>query len=163
MFAELLLPDKNTTFLVSRLLYEKHIYNALDNKMRDVWGAHDVFCEIESGKRIVLGVFSKDDKKFLGCVHGLMETPVFYGHFLFRRKVDVVKAVLLCEELCQKVYVNSGLMTLKSFAGIIPENNRAVQITAKKLGYRDNGILDGEYFYSFDKKIPCRLYVKEIR
>jgi hypothetical protein len=161
MYAELLLPDKNTTFLVSRLLYEKHIYNALDNKMRDVWGAHDVFCEIESGKRIVLGVFSKDDKKFLGCVHGLLNAPVFYGHFLFRRKVDVVKAVLLCETLCKKVYADRD-MTLNAFAGVIPESNRAVQITVKKLGYRDSGILDGEYFYSFDQKIPCRLYVKEI-
>jgi O-antigen/teichoic acid export membrane protein len=73
----------------------------------------------------------------------------------------VVKAVLLCETLCKKVYADRD-MTLNAFAGVIPESNRAVQITVKKLGYRDSGILDGEYFYSFDQKIPCRLYVKEI-
>jgi hypothetical protein len=162
MYAKPLPPDKNTTFIVSRLLYEKHVYNALDNQMRDVWGAHNVFCDIERGHRTVFGVFQKDTERFLGCVHGVFDDFIFWGHFLFKRKVDVVRAVLLCEEQCRQICKEKDI-PLSAFAGMIPDSNRAAKIAASKLGYKDKGLIDGEYFYSFEQKIPCRLFKKEIK
>lgn len=163
MYQSRILPaNTETSFLFSRLLYEKHIYYALDDEMRDAWGVHRVLTEIETGSRIVLGVFNKADDSFCGCIHGLFETPEFHGHFMFKRKVNAVEAVLECEKVCETFYREKNA-ELKYYSNLVPVNNRAVCITAKKLGHKDMGIVDGEFFYSFGKKIPCKKFMKEVK
>lgn len=159
MFAQKLPPSEDTAYLVSRLLYEKHIYKAVDDRLHDLWVAHQFLQDIESGKTLVFGVF--EDDTFCGCANGELNGDVFTVHALFRRKVDVAKAVWLIEKEIKKYSIESGI-EIKSIIGTIPEYNRAALRMAKRAGYTDCGIAENVEHRKNGKIITCRLMRKEI-
>lgn len=162
MYAKVMPADKNTTFIISRLLYEKHIYNALDDAMRDAWGVHRFFCEIEDGCRLCIGVFSRKDNTLLGCAHGMIYPHNMMAHLFVKRGVDGAVATQMCMDECRKYYKRKHI-PLYSFSAEVADNNRAIKIMLKKLGYEDKGILKDEFFVSYGIKIPCRFFRKEIK
>jgi hypothetical protein len=158
MRAEILPADQKTSFVVSRLFYEKHIYNATEDELRDVWGVHRLLSEIESGDRIVVGFFS--DNVFLGCSHGVIVDGVFEGHFLFFRKaptVDLVKKGI--HEIVQ--YGKQKGTPVNSLRGIVPDSNRAVKLLLSRLGFLDTGPTN-TFFVLNGKNIMCREFTKRI-
>lgn len=161
MYAKILPPDKDTTFIISRLLYEPHIYKALDDAMRDVWGAHQFLNEIEHEYRLCIGLFSNKNNALLGCTHGIIYPHNMQAHIFLKRGVDGLTATQMCMDKCCEYYKNKNI-PLKSFSGIVADNNRAVKIMLKKLGYEDGGIIENEFFISNGVKIPCRFFRKEI-
>lgn len=161
MYAKTLSPTLDTTYLISRLFYEKHIYNAMDDEMRDVWVCHRTLQEIENGSRLCIGVFSKKDDTFLGCAHGMIYLYDMEAHLLLKRKVNGVTAVNLCMEEILKYYKQQKL-PLKSFSATVADNNRAVKTTLRKAGFIDHGIVKNEKFISHGVVIPCRFFRKEI-
>lgn len=162
MYAKILPPTLETTYLISRLFYERHIYNALDDEMRDVWGCHKILREIEEGHRICIGVFRREDDAFLGFSHGMIYPHNMEAHLLFKRKVNGVEATELCMAKCVEYYKKKKI-PLTSFSGIIAENNNAVKRLLRKLGFEDKGILEKEFFFSHGEKISCRFFRKEIK
>lgn len=159
MFAKKLDPSEDTAYLVSRLLYEKHIYNAVDDRLHDVWYAHKFLQDIESGKTFVFGVF-KDDV-FAGCATGELNGNVLTVHALFKRKIDIAKAALLIEDEIKK-YCKKSSVEIKTIVGNIPEYNRAALRMANRAGYTDSGIADNVEHRKNGRIIPCRLMRKEI-
>jgi hypothetical protein len=161
MYAKVLQPSTDTSYIVSRLFYEKHILSALDDTMLDVWGTHNFFVEIELGTRIVIGLFDKENDNFLGCIHGTLVDGCFTAHLMLRRKVDAVKAAELCtllmKQCCQETEIN-----FTKVRGFVPDTNRAIKRMAVKSGYTDCGIAVGEFFIRDGKNIPIRIYEKEI-
>jgi hypothetical protein len=151
--------SKKTAYLVSRLLYEKHIYKAVDDRLHDVWVAHQFLQDIESGKTLVFGVF--EDDTFCGCANGEIDGDVLTVHALFKRKVDVAKAALLIEKEIKKYSIESGIK-IKAIIGTIPEYNRAALMMAKRAGYTDAGIAENVEHIKNGRIIPCRLMRKEI-
>jgi hypothetical protein len=151
--------SKNTAYLVSRLLYEKHIYKAVDDRLHDVWVVHQFLQDIESGKTLVFGVF--EDDTFCGCATGEINGSKLTVHALFKRKVDVTKAALLIEEEIIKYSISSGIV-IKTIIGTIPEYNRAALMMAKRAGYTDAGIAENVEHRKNGRVIPCRLMRKEI-
>jgi hypothetical protein len=159
MFAQKLPPSEDTAFMVSRLLYEKHIYKAVDDRLHDVWYAHKFLQDIESGKTLIFGVF--EDDTFFGCANGELNGDVLTVHALFKRKVDVAKAALLIEEEIRKYSISAGIV-IKTIIGTIPEYNRAALMMAKRAGYTDAGIAENVEHRKNGRVIPCRLMRKEI-
>jgi hypothetical protein len=151
--------SEDTVYQVSRLLYEEHIYKAVDDRLHDVWYAHKFLQDIESGKILVFGVF-KDDV-FAGCANGELNGDVLTVHALFKRKVDVAKAALLIEKEIKKYSISSGI-EIKAIIGTIPEYNRAALRMAKRAGYTDCGIAENVEHRKHGRVIPCRLMRKEI-
>lgn len=161
MLAKILKPTPETSYIVSRLLYEKHIYDAVDDRLHDVWNAHIFLRDIERGKNLVIGVFQKESDAFLGCVVGDFYDSCFYAHLLFKRKVDVKPAVLLCEEELKRYCRDAGI-ALKEIIGNIPEYNRAALCMVKRSGYTDVGEAINFTHFKNGKNIPCRCMRKEI-
>lgn len=159
MFAQKLPPSEDTAFFVSRLLYEEHIYKAVDDRLHDIWVAHQFLQDIESGKTLVFGVFK--DNVFYGCANGELNGDVLTVHAMFRRKTDVAKAALLIEEEIRKYSIESGIV-IKTIIGTIPEYNRAALMMAKRAGYIDMGIAENVEHIKNGKIIMCRLMRKEI-
>jgi RimJ/RimL family protein N-acetyltransferase len=162
MYAKVLLPDMRTTFMISRLLYEKHIYHALDDEMHDVFGVHRFFREIEDESRLCIGVFRRKDSEFMGCCHGMIYPQCMEGHILFKRGVNGQAALKMIMDECRKYYRNKKI-PLHSFSGVVADNNQAVKLLLKKSGFEDKGILENEFFLSQGNKIPCRYFKKEIK
>ena len=161
MLAQILKPTPETSYIVSRLLYEKHIYDAVDDRLHDVWHAHIFFRDIERGKTLVIGVFQKESNAFLGCVIGDFFDSCFSGHILFKRKVDVKAAVLLCEEELKRYCHDAGI-ALREIIGNIPEYNRAALCMARKAGYMDSGEAVDFTHFKNGKVVSCRCMRKEI-
>lgn len=146
--------------MVSRLLYEKHIYNAVDDRLHDVWYAHNFLSDIEAGRVLVFGVFKKVDGCFCGCAVGEISGTDFIAHALYKRKVDVTKAALLVEDEIRKYSIGSGI-EIKTIIGNIPEYNRAALRMSKQAGYTDSGEIFGTHMKN-GKSINCRCMRKEI-
>lgn len=161
MFAQKLAPTGETSYLVSRLFYEKHIYKTVDDRLHDVWYAHNTLKDIESGKVLVFGVFKKEDEFFCGCATGEISGMNIIVHALFKRNVDVEKAALLIEKEILKYSIDSGV-EIKSIIGTIPEYNRAALMMSKRAGYVDVGIAEDVLHFKNGKVIPCRYMKKEI-
>lgn len=161
MYAKILTPSSETSYIVSRLFYEKHIYSALDDTLRDVWGVHNILTQIELGERIVIGLYTVRNDDFCGCIHGILNDGCFTAHLLIRRKVDAVLAAELCTELFKKCCQEIGTEFVK-VRGFVPDNNRAIKIMAHRAGYQDCGIAVGEFFVSGGKNIPLRIFEKEV-
>lgn len=151
--------NSDTSYLVSRLLYEPHIYAGQEDRMKDVWWAHRFFDEIETGQRIVFGVFSENT--LTGCVHGTLEGDCFVAHTMFRRKVDAVKCSLIFAELL-KNYCYTHDIPLRAIVGYPPEDSRVAVYMNKRFGCKDMGIAENVKFYRNGKLIPCRYMRKEI-
>ena len=161
MYAEILASNSDTTYMVSRLFYEKHIYFALDDEGRDVWTVHRILREIEEGQRLCVGVFNKHDNSFAGCAHGMIYPYTMEAHLLFKRKVNGVEALKLCMDKCSEYYRHKKIPLLR-FTGMVADNNRAAKLLLKKSGFIDKGIVDGEDFVSKNNIIPCRYFRKDI-
>jgi hypothetical protein len=159
MFAKKLDSSEDTAFQVSRLLYEKHIYKAVDDRLHDVWYAHKFLQDIESGRILVFGVFKGD--VFAGCATGELNGSELTVHALFKRKVDVAQAALLIEKEIKKYSVENGT-EIKTIIGTIPEYNRAALMMAKRSGYIDSGIAENVEHRKNGRVITCRLMRKEI-
>lgn len=145
--------------MVSRLLYEKHIYDALDDNMKDIWGVHICFSEIEDGSRMVFGCFSKDTQAFLGCAHGKIEDGYFVAHLLFKRKTKALQACFLIEETL-KEYCKKSNIQLLGIKGYPAEKNLPAVNLIKKIGCVDTGILDNVFFCN-GNAVPCKIMIKE--
>ena len=161
MYARVLPPDSMTTYMVSRLFYEKHIYLAMDDAMKDVWTVHTILKEIEQRERLCVGVFQKNDDRFLGCTHGLITAGYMNAHLLFYRHIDALSAVKLCMDECRKYYREHDL-PLQYFQGKVSDENRCVKLLLRKLGWKDEGVRENDFFISRSRKIPCRIYRKEV-
>lgn len=161
MYVKMLPADLDTSYLVSRLLYEPHIYAGQDDRMKDVWYVHRFFEEIETGERYVFGVFSLESERFLGCVHGTLEDGSFIAHTMFRRHVDAVKASLMMVDIF-KEYCKENNLSFHSVVGYPPEDFRIAIINNKRFGCKDMGIAEGIEYYRNGVKIPCRYMRKEI-
>lgn len=155
MYARLCEANYETAYMVSRLLYEPHIYCAISDELKDVYFAHRFLSEIESGFRLVLGVFSKAEDDFLGCVHGKVYQGEFTAHTLFKRKVDAVKGCLLCEDVLRS-YCREKSIPLKVIAGYPPEHLRVAVLMNKRYGCVDCGVAEDKFFYKDGKRIACR-------
>lgn len=160
MEVKMLPAEYNTTYMVSRLLYEPHIYKGQDDRMKDIWWVHRFFTEIEHGDRYVFGVFSEDNE-FLGCVHGTLEDGNFIAHTMFRRKVDAVKASLRMVEIF-KEYCADRNLPFHAVVGYPPEDSRIAILNNKRFGCKDMGIAEGIEFYRNGLKVPCRYMRKDI-
>jgi hypothetical protein len=161
MFVKKLDASPPTLYMISRLLYEPHIYKGQDDRMRDVWGVHVFFTEIENGERLVWGAFSKEDNSFLGCVHGTIENNNFIAHTMFKRHVDAVKACLMMVEDL-KIYCKENDISVNAIVGYPPEHLRIAIIMNKKFGCKDMGRAEGVEYWRNGVNMPCRYMRKEI-
>jgi hypothetical protein len=161
MYVERMLPTPETSFMVSRLLYQAHIYSAVDDSMHDVWGVHNFLSEIESGQRIVFGVFDEKNNIFLGCMHCTLHGDYCVAHTMFKRKVDAVKAALMAEDELKK-YCKKNKILLNAIVGYPPEHLRAAVIMNKKFGCKDMGQAENVFFKVNGKNMPCRYMRKEL-
>lgn len=161
MYIKILPASAETSYIVSRLLYEPHIYQGQDDRMRDVWGVHVFLTEIENGTRLVWGAFSKEDNSFLGCAHGTIENNEFIAHTMFKRKVDAVKACLLMEVEFKK-YCKENSISVNAIVGYPPEDLRIAIIMNKRFGCKDMGRAEGVEYWRNGMNIPCRYMRKEI-
>lgn len=162
MYAKKLQPGENAAYAVSRLMYEPHIYAALPDHLRDVFFAHRMLKEIESGDRMVFAVFCQSDNSFLGVVHGTMEGSEFVAHTMFRRKTNAVKAALLCQEQLEK-FCRDNAIALTAIVGYPPEHIRAAVIMNRRFGCIDCGPAKDVEFLSNGRPLPCRYFRKEIK
>lgn len=153
--------DSNTSYHVSRLLYEKHIYNALPDHYRDVWGAHILLQEIEFGYRTVFG-FVDDSGDLCGVVHGKVENDAFVAHLLFQRNVDVAACLLAAESVLLQYYSQHGI-EVKYVEGFIPEFNRAALRTVKRYGMENLGLTCQKIFRRQGEELPTIHFRKEIK
>jgi hypothetical protein len=142
---------------VSRLLYEPHIYKALCDDYKDLYCAHILLREIEDGERIVITVY---DGNIAGCIHGTLRDGVFYCHLLFKRKVDAVKACLLCEDAF-KEYCKNNKMRFYKTKGNICVLNRAAIRCAKKYGSEIKAVGDVFMWYN-GRPEKCITFEKEV-
>lgn len=153
--------DKQTAWLFSRLLYEKHIYNALSDEYKDVYKAHELLQEIEFGYRTVLGFFDDTDN-FTGCVHGVLEDGIFTCHLLFKRKVNVLPLLFVCEETF-KNYCREKNLPFEYIDGFIDPKNIAAVRVARRFGSVYLGKKDDVTVLHGNTKTPCLHYRKEIK
>lgn len=161
MYIKRLAPTFETSFLVSRLLYEEHIYKSQEDCMHDVFGVHAFLSEIENGSRLVWGAFRKEDDFFLGAAHGSFEGENFVGHVLFKRKVDATALCLKIEEDI-KAYCKENNIVCRAIVGYPPEHLRASVIMIKRFGCKDLGRAENVDFYVNGKNMPCRYMRKEL-
>jgi ribosomal protein S18 acetylase RimI-like enzyme len=161
MYAEVFPANDISSYIVSRLFYESHIYRALDDRMRDVWGAHTVLREIEDGKRLAIGVYRKSDDALMGFSHGLIIPDTMEAHILLKRKTDGLAAINLCMDKCREFYKKNNI-PLKRFIAKVADDNRPAKLLLRRAGYSDKGIMENNFFVSFGKNIPCRFFEKEI-
>lgn len=159
MYIKKLSANQHTSFMISRMLYETHIYNNLDDNMLDVWGAHQFLTEIENGSRLVWGGFSDEESKFLGCVHGKIVDGFFEAHVLFKRNINAFDACSTVEKLL-KEHCKKNNIHLRGIKGFIANDNRAAIILSKKIGCRDAGVKK-DIFFRAGNDIPCRIMIKE--
>ena len=150
--------DKTTSYLVSRFFYLPHIYSILCDQIKDVWGAHNLLENIESGKVWVFGAFSAHDDRLAGCCYGEMENGYFVTHLLFCRKVNAVHGVDLCFQELKK-YCREQNITLYGARGYIPEEFRTAKRFARKFGCQDYGIAREASFLKNNQNIPCREFI----
>lgn len=146
-------------YYVSRLMYEKHIYEALCDNYKDLYYAHRMLAEIENGIRAVLLV--RDENIVVGCIHGTWENNGdFVCHIMFKRNVDALQGCLLCEEAMKK-FCREQKKPFKRIIGNIWEKNRAAIILGKRYGAKvqketTSFIWKNGYF------LPCKTLIKEI-
>jgi RimJ/RimL family protein N-acetyltransferase len=154
-------PSEDTAFMVSRLLYEEHIYKAVDDRLHDLWVAHQFLQDIESGKTLVFGVFNADNNSFLGCSTGAFEEDDYVIHAFLKRKIDTIQAgVLVIDGV--KNYCIENKINIKSITGYIPVFNKPALRLARKLGMVNKGIHHGTEFFKNKKNIPCCCMRKDI-
>ena len=161
MYIKKLEASPDTSYMVSRLLYEPHIYLGQDDRMHDIWWVHRFFMEIETGIRHVWGVFAKHDDSFLGCAHGTFEGDGFVAHTMFKRHVDAVKACLLMEDDLKR-YCRENDIDIKAVIGYPPENLRVAVVMNKRFGCKDMGRAEGVEYWKRGVNIPCRYMRKEL-
>jgi hypothetical protein len=161
MYVILLPANCDTSYMVSRLLYEPHIYIGQDDRMKDAWWVHRFFTEIESGERYVYGAFSVKDNSFLGCTHGKFAGDCFVAHTMFKRKVDTVKASLMMEEELKK-YCRENNIPLKAIVGYPPEDLRVAILMNKRFGCKDMGRAENVEYWCNGVNKPCRYMRKEV-
>jgi hypothetical protein len=144
---------------VSQLMYEKHIYDALCDEYRDLFYAHRMLSEIESGERAVLLV--RQNNVVVGCIHGVWENEGdFVCHIMFKRHVNALKACLLCEKAMKKFRKERNL-PFNRIIGHIWEGNRPALALGKKYGAVDTGVSE-QFIWMKGYLLPCRKLVKEI-
>ena len=157
--AEVMERNERTSYLVSRLLYEPHVYRSLDDEFCDIYTVHRVLKEIETGERLCIGIFNGEE--FCGCVHLTIRESVTEPHLMLKRKVSGVTATELSVDCYKRYCIDNGI-ELKPLYIEIADNNRAIRRVLRFCGFEDCGILSGEYFVFKGKKIPVRVFRKEL-
>ena len=159
---EKMAPTKKNAYMISRLFYEKHIYTAIDDRLHDLWFAHEVLCDFEKGNTFAFGVFNEISGAFLGVFIGTKEKSEIVGHVFLKRKVDGAKACLLCEEEAKKYYKKKK-QKITAFVGYISPMNIAIYRMLKKIGYVDRGIQKDRFLLKNGIYIQCKKMEKEIK
>ena len=162
MYAKILPASYETSYQFSRLMFEDHVYAGLSDELHDVYFAHRLLSDIEAGDILVIAVYSRTDNKLCGFCYGSFNDGDFVGHTMFKRKVDAVKAALLCEEELVK-YSWEHNIDFKAIVGYPPEFLRVAVRMNKRFGCTDLGIAENVCFYKNGKKVPCRHFRKEIK
>lgn len=160
MDIKILEANDKTAWLFSRLFYEKHIFTALPDHWKDIWGIHGLLQEIACGNRTVVGFFDNGD--FLGCVHGVLAENIFTAHLAFKRKVNVVDCVLKATPVLKAFFADKG-QNMLFIDGYICADNRAALRTARLYGANCIEKNMDLPFYWDGKKIPVWHFRKEIK
>jgi hypothetical protein len=153
---------KENAFKISRLFYEKHIYTAIDDRLHDLWFAHEFLCDFERGNILGFGVFDDLTEDLQGVVLCWKEKSEIVGHVFFKRKVDGAKACLLCEEEAKKYYKKKK-QKITAFVGYISPTNVAIYRMLKKNGYVDRGSQKDRFLLKNGICIQCKKMEKEIK
>lgn len=162
MYAKILPANDETAYQFSRLMFEDHIYAGLSDELHDVYFAHRLLSDIESGDVLVMAVYKKEDDTLCGLGYGAFDGDSFIAHSMFKRKVNAVKAALLCEQILVE-YCKENNIKLTAIVGYPPEHLKAAIRMNKHFGCVDMGIAENICFYKSGKKIPCRYFRKEIK
>lgn len=158
MIAKKLSPDRETAFIFSRFFLVHHIYHAVDDNLKDVFGLHVLLSAVENNTCWFFGVYDVNGN-IRGVCYGAMEGEYFCCHVMFDRKVDAVKGALLCEEELQK-YCAQNNIPLKGVVGYPAVNNRAALRFCLRMGYEDKGLSDRVLMQN-GEGIPCRKFRKD--
>ena len=153
--------SKQTAWMVSRLLYEPHIYHALSDEYKDVYMAHELLQEIEFGYRIVIGVFATNNN-FIGCVHGVLDNGIFTCHLLFKRKINVLPLLFECE-MKLKEYCSQQKIKIDFIDGFIAQSNIAACRIARKFGSVCLGKDNNTFVLHNNNKEFCWHFRKEMK
>lgn len=141
------------------LMYKPHIYKALCNELKHLYYAHEVFREIEDGKRIV--IFTVQDNVITGCVHGVIDDGIFTVHIMFQRKVDAVDGCFLAEKAMIE-YCRSNNIPFTCVRGHICAENKAALRCALRWGAENKGISDHMTFWQGEEHLPCYVVEKRV-
>lgn len=152
--------SEETSYLVSRLFYEPHIYQALDNEMRDVYTVHRILKEIEEVDRVCIGFFTPEDH-FCGCIHFSFTSGIVEPHIMLCRGVNGVDAVLKGIMEAKRFYRKNHIL-MREVRCNISENNRAIRMLLKRCGFEYIGKDEKFRFYDRNNSYACLIYGKEI-
>lgn len=143
----LLGPGIATYAMMSRLLLLPHVLPALDGRFVGYLAAWALFHEVEDGECLVFGVFDGLCRP-LGMAFGYPEGTTFVTHLVFERHVDTVAG---CRAAIAALEENRPEM--ERITAEVPEQNRAVRVLMRKLGFAPTGregrgylAADGEWY-----------------
>lgn len=158
MTAAKLPPNSETAYILSRFFLVRHIYAAVDEKLKDIFSIHRLLTKVENGDCPVFCGYN-DNGDIAGVCYGEMEGEYFCVHVMFDRNIDAVSYSRLFEKLIKEHYVSNDI-PFKGIIGCPAVSNRAALLFCKKMGYKEIGFSD-KVLIKDNEEIPCRLFRKE--
>lgn len=156
------LPGKSdrTLQILSELFTQKHIFSALDGRIKNLVGIHRLFQNIENGFVRVYAALEND--QLIGVCFGHPQNDYFCTHLAFLRNVNTLAACRACADVMLKEYESEGV-NIKGIVGHIPVSNRAALRFARIFGCEDLGVNENVTFIHNNNKIPCHILRLEMR
>lgn len=150
------------TRVISNLIPQPHIFNAVDKRFKTYYGVHKLFSAIERGDIRVYGAYTATGLLAGVCFGNKDENDDFVAHVMFFRNTDVTNGCLKCADVMIKEYESEGVL-IKNIIGYIPAFNRAAIRMAKRFGCVDCGETKEMCFIKDEYHYPCRIMKKKVR
>lgn len=161
-YAKRLEGDTKTMHIMSNMMVQEHIFNALDHRLKTYFGAHCLFRSIENGSIRVYGAFTDTDLLSGIGFGNLDEDNNFVAHVMFFRNCDVADGCRKCADIMIEEYKTEGI-EVQNIIGYIPDQNRAALRMARRFGCKDKGLTKEVVWINNNYHYPCRIMIKEVR
>ena len=134
MVSHLLPPGAETLRIVEHMLLLPHVFERLDASFVGYWNIYCFFNLIMAGRVFVFGSFDEKDGRLLGICWGEFSKSEFIAHAAYERGADAAEGIRQCREALRKHFPQT-----KAVVCILPDSNRAIRRTVKRIGFRCEG------------------------
>lgn len=153
----LLAPCADTLRMLDHMLLAPHVLSRLDRRFTGYWNVYCLFNLVMAGRMQVFGSFEEDTGRLLGLCWGEFEGRTWIAHTAYERHADAGAGILGCIEVMKRTHPECA-----AIACDLPEDNRAVRLTVKRIGFVREGASDTVWTGIDGRERGCERYVFHI-